>query len=188
MTRDTTTDTDSLQTREHSSVNRRTVLGMAALGPLTGVRSLIERLFRGNQAAVVEKRLVGVEGSDVIEIARTGADGTEIASRHDGLFEGAPGVVDDATAQQLRSRYDELRFFVGLRHHADSASAPEDDTPVEYETSRALYNGMDVGDHVSFQTSLLNPNTIISLSCLTDSEESLRPRCRVDIDDPTDEI
>ncbi|MGB9951106.1 hypothetical protein ACOZ4F_01700, partial [Haloarcula marismortui] len=85
----------------------------------------------------------------------------------------------------LRETYDSVQFQVTVDHADGTINMFSRTGSVEYRASRTLYNGVTVGDHISFQTSLLNRDTIISLSCLAKEEESLQRRCRVDIEDPT---
>ncbi|KOX92610.1 hypothetical protein [Haloarcula rubripromontorii] len=166
-------------------MKRRTVLA-GVLPSLQGGRWL-EQLLLVNQGEIVQKRFVGIAAGESTEIASIDGDGTTVSSKHEGQLEQSPEEISATVATSLRETYDSLRFHVTVAHDDGSLKMFSRTGLVEYRTSRALYNGITVGDHISFQTSLLNSDTIISLSCLAEEEESLQRRCRVGVEDPTAE-
>jgi hypothetical protein len=166
-------------------MKRRTVLG-SALPLLQGGRWLDQFLFV-NRGEIVRKRVIGTTGGDSTEIVVIDGDGAAVSSEHEGLLEQSPGDVPAETANSLRERYDSIRFQLTVSHHDDGPVIFGRTGTTEYRTSRTLYSGTTVEDHISFQTSLLERDTIISLSCLASDKESLQRRCRVEVGDPTDE-
>ncbi|WP_424004992.1 hypothetical protein ACOZ4I_18910 (plasmid) [Haloarcula salina] len=170
-------------------MKRRTFLTSSALVSVPSVEKLLQLLLQVNQGQIVAKRLLAVPegGAEQHELAAVDANGTSVASNHEDLLAESPGTVPTEAATELRTQYRELRFRVTVSHHESSLGRPADGEPVEYETSRVLYSGMDIGDHATFQTSLLDDNTLVSLSCLSDEKSSLQRRCRVGVEDPTGE-
>jgi hypothetical protein len=170
---------------------RRTFLGALALPVLAEIRRLLEGPYV-NRGEIVTKRITGRRDGHRTELVRADAESRSVAPAVADLFdEGAtdPLNVSDATAQRLRDRFEDVELVVAVRHHDRSRSKPDGGRPVEYRTIRALFNGLAIGNHVSFQTSLLRPRTLVSLSCVADDEDALRARCAVDIEsDPTDEV
>lgn len=166
-------------------MKRRTFLASAV--PLAGLGQWLQRLFLVNQGEVVEKRITVSDGAGRHEIARIDATGQSVSPRHEAEFGESIGKVDTKTAQRLRDEYGEVTFRISVAHHETSFGRPAGATPVDYQTTRVLYSGVAVGDHISFQTSILRENAVISLSCLTDDEESLQRRCGVAIEDPSEE-
>ncbi|MBV0902742.1 hypothetical protein [Haloarcula salina] len=170
-------------------MKRRTFLTGSALVSVPSVEQLLQWLQRVNQGQIVAKRLIAVPepGSERREIAAVDANGTSVVSDHEDLLAESAGSITTAAATELRTQYRELRFQVTVSHHETSLGRPTDGEPVEYETSRVLYSGMDIGDHATFQTSLLDEDSLVSLSCLTEDKSSLRQRCRVGIENPTED-
>lgn len=166
-------------------MKRRTVLA-GVLPFLQGTRWL-DRLLLVNQGEIVQKRFVGIAGGETTEIVVVDDDGTTVSSEHKGLLGQSPEEISPADATSLRETYDAIQFHVTVNHHSSSLELFSRTGTVDYRTSRALYSGTAVGDHISFQTSLLNGDTIISLSCLADEKEVLQRRCRVGVEDPTAE-
>ncbi|WP_336338472.1 hypothetical protein [Haloarcula brevis] len=166
-------------------MKRRTLLGSAL--PVLGVGRWLDQLLFANRGEIVRKRLVGTAGGETTDLVVIDGDGTAVASEHEGLLGESPGDVSAATANAVRERYDSVRFHLTVSHHDGGPAVLARTGTTEYRTSRTLYSGTAVGDHISFQTSLLGRDTIISLSCLASDRESLQRRCRVDIDDPTGE-
>ena len=166
-------------------MKRRTLLGGAV--PLLGVGRWVDQLLFVNRGEIVRKRLIGTAAGEATELVVIDSDGTTVAADHEELLGQSPGGVPAGVANALRERYDSLRFQLTVSHHDDGPAMLGRTGTTEYRTSRALYNGTTVGDHISFQTSLLKRDTIISLSCLASDKASLQRRCRVDINDPTAE-
>ncbi|KAA9396018.1 hypothetical protein Har1130_17105 [Haloarcula sp. CBA1130] len=166
-------------------MKRRTLLGGAL--PLLGVGRWVDQLLFANRGEIVQKRLIGTVAGEATELVVIDSDGAAVAAEHEEVLGQSPGGVPAGTANALRERYDSLRFQLTVSHHDDGPAMLGRTGTTEYRTSRTLYSGTTVGDHISFQTSLLERETIISLSCLASDEESLQRRCRVDIDDPTGE-
>ncbi|AUG49108.1 hypothetical protein BVU17_16135 [Haloarcula taiwanensis] len=164
-------------------MKRRTVLA-GVLPFLQGGRWL-DQLLLVNQGEIVQKRFVGIAEGETTEIASIDNDETTVSSKHEGQLGQSPGEISTAVATSLRETYDSVQFQVTVDHADGTINMFSRTGSVEYRASRTLYNGVTVGDHISFQTSLLNRDTIISLSCLAKEEESLQRRCRVDIEDPT---
>lgn len=173
------------RTEEQSAMKRRTVL--AGVLPLLQGGRWLDRLLLVNKGAVVQKRFIGIAGEETTEIAVIDSDGTAVSSKHEGLLRESPGDISPEIANSLRETYDSIRFHITVRHHNDSPNMFSRTGTADYRTSRTIYSGAAVGDHISFQTSLLEENTIISLSCLASEKESLQPRCRVRVEDPTAE-
>jgi len=176
-------ETTNVRTEEEIPMKRRTVL--AGVLPLLQGGRWLDRLLLVNQGEIVEKRLLGVTDEQTTEIAVLGSDGTAVSAEYEELLGQAPGEIPVETANILRETYDDLRFHTTVSHHGDSFDIFGRTGTVEYRTSRALYSGLALGDHISFQTSLLEGDTIISLSCLTSERESLQRRCQVGVEDPT---
>jgi len=170
---------------EHSAMKRRTVL--AGVVPFLQVGRWLDQLLLVNQGEIVQKRFVGIAEGETTEITVTDDDGTTVSSEHEGQLGQSPAEISPEVATSLRERYDSIRFHVTVNHHNDSPKVFGRTGTIEYQTSRTLYSGIAVGDHISFQTSLLNANSIISLSCLANEKESLQRRCRVGVEDPTAE-
>jgi len=170
-------------------MRRRTFLAGSALTTVPSIEQFLRWLLQVNQGEIVAKRLLAVpeSGSERREIAAVDANGASVVSHHEDLLAESPGSITTAAATELRTQYRELRFQVTVSHHETSLGRPADGEPVEYQTSRVLYSGMDVGDHATFQTSPLDENTLVSLSCLSEDKSSLRRRCRVGIEDPTED-
>ncbi|EMA27155.1 hypothetical protein [Haloarcula japonica] len=166
-------------------MKRRTVL--AGVVPFLQGGRWLDQLLLVNQGEIVQKRFVGIAGGETTEIAVTDDDGTTVSSEHEGQLGQSPAKISPEVATSLRETYDSIRFHVTVNHHNGSLKVFSRTGSVEYRISRALYSGIAVGDHISFQTSLLNSDTIISLSCLADQKESLQRRCRVGVEDPTAE-
>ncbi|MDS0222826.1 hypothetical protein NDI54_15880 [Haloarcula sp. S1AR25-5A] len=166
-------------------MKRRTVL--AGILPLLQSGQWLDRLLLVNQGEVIEKRLLGITDEGTTEIAVLDSDGPTVSNEHEELLGQAPGEITTETANSLRETYDDLRFHTTVSHHGTSLNIFGRTGTIEYQTSRALYSGMAVGDHMSFQTSLLERDTIISLSCITSERESLQRRCPVGVEDPTAE-
>lgn len=166
-------------------MKRRTVLAAAVLPPLSGLRQWIHPLMRVNQGEIVGKRVVAVDGRRERELVHLDADSQRVMPDHEALFGGSPGEVSTETARRLRDRYADVVFHVTVAHHETSVGRPDDGSPVEYQTSRVLYSETAVGSHVSFQTSLLRPAALISMSCRADNKESLQHRCQISVEDPT---
>lgn len=164
-------------------MKRRTVL--AGILPVLQGGQWLDRLLLVNQGEVIEKRLLGIDGQETTEIAVLASDETTVSADHEELLGQSPGEIPTRTATTLRETYDELRFHTTINHNGDSPDIFGRSETSEYQTSRALYTGIAVGDHISFQTSLLEGDTIISLSCLTSEKESLQRRCQVGVEDPT---
>lgn len=176
-------ETANVRTEEETPMKRRTVL--AGVLPLLQGGQWLDRLLLVNQGEVIEKRLLGITDEGTTEIAVLDSDGTTISNEHEDLLGQAPGEIPTETANSLRESYDDLRFHTTVSHHGNSLNILGRTGTIEYQTSRALYSGIAVGDHISFQTSLLERDTIISLSCLTSERESLQRRCPVGVEDPT---
>jgi len=166
-------------------MKRRTVLA-GVLPFLQGGRWL-DQLLLVNQGEVVGKRLVGITGEGTTEIAVISGTETDVSSEHEDLLGDSPEGVSAEVTSILREIYDDIRFDVTVSHHEGSLNILGRTGTAEYRTSRALYSGLDVGEHISFQTSLLKRDTITSLSCRANEEASLKRRCRVGIEDPTAE-
>ena len=167
-------------------MKRREVLAVGAATPLVTVRKWLRRLFSLNQGEVVEKRLVGIGNGGEEELAVVGSDSTTVAEGYNSLLGDKPGQIGEQTVTSLRTDFRELVYKVAVQPTDDSLLQADDGGPVIYRTSRILFSGMEIGDHATFQTSLLRPRTIISLSCLADSRSALKHRCPVNIDDPTE--
>jgi len=168
---------------EEPAMKRRTVL--AGVLPLLQGGRWLDWLLLVNQGEVVQKRFLGIAGEETTEIAVTAGDQTTVSSQHEDLLGQSPGDISAETANTLRETYESIRFQTTINHHDDGVDVFGRTGTIEYSTSRALYSGLAVGDHISFQTSLLDRDTIISLSCRTGEEESLQRRCRVGVEDPT---
>lgn len=166
-------------------MKRRTVL--TSFLPLLQGGRWLDQLLLVNQGEIVQKRLFGVTDGEEAEVAVIATDGSTVASNYTDLLGESPGEVSTEVARELREEYDTLRFSVTVSHYDTGGTLLGRTGTTEYETSRILYSGMGVGDHISFQTSLLNRNTIISLSCLSSDKSSLQRRCRVGVKDPTEE-
>ncbi|MDQ2074228.1 hypothetical protein RBH20_16950 [Haloarcula sp. H-GB4] len=166
-------------------MKRRTVLA-GVLPFLQGTRWL-DQLLLVNQGEVVQKRFVGIAEGETTEIAVIDDDETTVSSEHEGQLGQSPGEIPPEVATSIRKTYDSIQFHVTVDHHNSSFKLFSRTGTMDYRTSRALYSGTTVGDHISFQTSLLNGDTIISLSCLANEKESLQRRCRVGVEDPTTE-
>ncbi|WP_058992109.1 hypothetical protein [Haloarcula sp. CBA1127] len=166
-------------------MKRRTVL--AGVVPFLQVGQWLDQLLLVNQGEIVQKRFVGIAKGETTEIAVTGDDGTTVSSEHEGQLGQSPGEISPEVATSLRETYDSIRFHITVNHHSGSLKLFSRTGTVEYRTSRTLYTETAVGDHISFQTSLLNGDTIISLSCLANEKESLQRRCRVRVEGPTEE-
>ncbi|GCF15074.1 hypothetical protein Harman_30090 [Haloarcula mannanilytica] len=176
-------ETANVRTKEETPMKRRTVL--AGVLPLLQAGQWLDRLSLVNQGKVVRKRLLGITDEGMTEIAVLDSDGATVSNEHEELLGQAPGEITTEAANSLGEAYDDLRFQTTVSHHGDGLSILGRTGTIEYQTSRALYSGIAVGDHISFQTSLLKADTIISLSCLTSERESLQHRCPVGVEDPT---
>jgi hypothetical protein len=166
-------------------MKRRTVLA-GVLPFLQGTR-WVDQLLLVNQGEIVQKRFVGIAGGETTEIVVIDDDGATVSSKHEGLLGQSPEEISPAVATSLRETYDSIQFHITVNHHNSGLKLFSRTGTVDYRTSRALYSGTAVGDHISFQTSLLDGDTIISLSCLAKEKESLQRRCRVGVEDPTAE-
>ncbi|MFY4813668.1 hypothetical protein ACOJIV_13370 [Haloarcula sp. AONF1] len=166
-------------------MKRRSVL--AGVVPFLQGGRWLDQLLLVNQGEIVQKRFVGIAEGETTEIAVIDDDGTTVSSEHEEQLGQSPAEISPEVATSLRETYDSIRFHVTVNHHTGSLKVFGRTGLVEYRTSRALYSGTAVGDHISFQTSLLNSDTIISLSCLADEKESLQRRCRVGVEDLTAE-
>ena len=166
-------------------MKRRTVLA-GVLPFLQGGRWL-DQLLLVNQGEIMQKRFIGIAEGETTEIAVIDSDGTTVSSEHEGELGQSPGEISPEVATSLRETYGSIRFHVTVNHHSGSLKLFSRTGTVEYRASRALYTGTAVGDHISFQTSLLNGDVITSLSCLANEKESLQRRCRVGVEDPTEE-
>ncbi|EMA09816.1 hypothetical protein C437_04935 [Haloarcula vallismortis ATCC 29715] len=166
-------------------MKRRTMLA-GVLPFLQGGRWL-DQMLLVNQGEIVEKRFIGIAEGETTEIASIDDDGTTVSSEHEGQLGQSPREISTEVAASLRGTYDTLRFHITVAHHGGSLNIFGRTGLEEYRTSRALYSGVAVGNHISFQTSLLNRDTIISLSCLADEKEALQRRCQVGVEDPTAE-
>jgi len=164
-------------------MKRRTVLG--GILPLLQGGRWLDRLLLVNQGEIVRKRLIGIIEGDKTEIVAIDNDGTAVLSKHEGALGQSPGDVSPETANSLRDAYDSIRFHITVNHHSDTINIFGRTGTTEYRTSRTLYSETSVGDHLSFQTSLLEQDTIISLSCLASEKESLQHRCQIGVEDPT---
>lgn len=164
-------------------MKRRTVL--AGVLPLLQGGRWLDRLLLVNQGEVLRKRFVGLTEEETTDIVVIDSDETTVSSRHEDLLGQSPGDVSAETASSLRELYDDVRFHMTVSHHEDGPNIFGRTGTTEYRASRTLYSGTAVGDHISFQTSLLEGDTIISLSCLASEKESLQRRCRVGAEDPT---
>lgn len=166
-------------------MRRRTVLA-SVLPFLQGGRWL-DQLLLVNQGEVVGKRLVGITEEGTTEIAVISGTETDVSSEHEDLLGDSPERVSAEVTNILREIYDDIRFDITVSHHEGSLNILGRTGTTEYRTSRAIYSGLDIGEHISFQTSLLKRDAIISLSCRASDEASLKRRCRVGIEDPTAE-
>jgi len=164
-------------------MKRRTMLG--SILPLLQGGRWLDRLLLVNQGKIVRKRLIGIIEDKTTEIVAIDSDGTAVLSKHEGALGQSPGDVSTETATSLRDTYDSIHFHITVNHHNDTISVFGRTGTTEYRTSRTLYSDTSVGDHLSFQTSLLEQDTIISLSCLASEKESLQRRCQVGVEDPT---
>jgi hypothetical protein len=164
-------------------MKRRTVL--AGVLPVLQGGKWLDRLLLVNQGEIIRKRLLGIDGEETTEIAVLDSEETLVSADYEKLLGESPGKIPTKTANSLRENYDDLRFHMTISHHGNSLNIFGRTETMEYQTSRALYSGIGVGDHISFQTSLLEGETIISLSCLTSEKETLQRRCQVGVDDPT---
>lgn len=164
-------------------MKRRTVLG--GILPLLQGGSWLDRLLLVNQGEIVRKRVIGIIGGETTEIVTIDSDGPSVLSKHEGMLGQSPGDVSAETANSLRNTYDSIRFHITVSHHSDTINILDRTGTTEYRTSRTLYSETSVSDHLSFQTSLLEQDTIISLSCLASEKESLQRRCQVGVEDPT---
>lgn len=167
-------------------MKRRTFLAGTTLLPLLPVKQWLRQLLLGNNGEVVEKRVLAITDGEKQELVTITSDSESISQDHWEQLSESPGEIDADTVTRLREQYDEIRFTVTVSHHEASLGHSADSEPVEYQTSRVIYTGVDIGDHLAFQTSLLRPNAIISLSCHTDDKASLQQKCRVDMENPTD--
>ncbi|KAA9400617.1 hypothetical protein Har1131_18145 [Haloarcula sp. CBA1131] len=168
-------------------MKRRTLLAAGVLPPMSVFGKWLNRLLLANRGKVLEKQVTAFEGSETQELVRITDEGSEVADDIEALLGEEAGELSTRQAEKLRAQYDAVRFHVTVAHHTSSHGGPDDGSPVEYKTSRMLYSGMNIGDHISFQTSLIRGNSIISLSCLAKDKKSLQPRCRVGVDGPNDE-
>lgn len=166
-------------------MKRRTVL--AGVLPMLQGGRWVDQLLLVNQGEVVGKRFVGITGGETTDIAVIDDTETDISSEQEDLLEDSPGDISTVVVDSLRGAYDAIRFHVTVNHHEDGRNILGRTGTTEYQTSRVLYSGLAVGEHISFQTSLLERDTIISLSCRTSEKASLKRRCRVDVKDPTTE-
>lgn len=168
-------------------MKRRMLLVGTALASLPPIEKILQWFGGANQGQIVAKRLLAVPEteSEWRELAAVDTNGTSVVSSHEDLLAESPGTIPTDVATELRNQYREIRFHVTVSHHEASLGRPVDGEPVEYQTSRVLYSEMGVGDHATFQTSFLDENTLVSLSCLSSDKSSLGRRCRVDVEDPT---
>jgi hypothetical protein len=173
------------RTEKEGTMKRRTVL--AGVLPLLQGGRWVDQLLLVNQGEIIEKRFVGITGEEETEIAVIDGDGATVSPEHEDLLGQSPGEVSTETVNSLRDAYEDIRFHTTISHHTDGLNILSRTGTTEYQTSRVLFSGLAVGDHISFQTSLLERDTIISLSCRTGDKESLQRRCRVGVEDPTEE-
>lgn len=164
-------------------MKRRTVL--AGILPLLQGGRWLDQLLLVNQGEVVEKRVIGINEGETTDIVTIDSDGTSVSSKDGEALMQSPGNVPPETANSLRNTYQSVRFHITVNHHSETINIFGRTRTTAYRASRALYSETSVGDHISFQTSLLEQDTIISLSCLASEKESLQRRCQVGVEDPT---
>jgi hypothetical protein len=160
-------------------MKRRQFLGTVAAPSFSSLIKENTPIDLINQGKVVRKAVVGVASDTREELAVATPAGTATATTHESLVDDDGPHLDKTTDRNLRKQYVTVDYYLTVDHYDESFSRPETGSTVAYRTNRTLFNGLEVGDNISFQTSLLRPRTLISISCLAADRKSLQAQCDV---------